>query len=177
MRGTLAGMTDTMTLTGLVATTPRHLVTSEGLPVTSFRLASSQRRFDRKQNAWVDAGTNWYTVSTYRQLATNLVGSVQKGDRVLVTGRLRIQDWESGDKKGTNIEVVADTLGHDLFWGKAVFTRTIQAASASFIPSAESGPEVGPEAEQGTGPGAGIDAEGAAYSETEPEREDVPVPF
>ena len=40
-------MTDTITLTGLVATTPRHLVTSEGLPITSFRLASTQRRYDR----------------------------------------------------------------------------------------------------------------------------------
>jgi single-strand DNA-binding protein len=43
-------MTDNITLTGLVATTPRHLTTSEGLAITSFRLASSQRRFDRASN-------------------------------------------------------------------------------------------------------------------------------
>ena len=42
-------MPDAITLTGLVATNPRHLVTSEGLPITSFRLASTQRRFDRSQ--------------------------------------------------------------------------------------------------------------------------------
>ena len=47
-------MTDTLTLTGLVATTPRHLVTSEGLPITSFRLASTQRRYDRGAAKWID---------------------------------------------------------------------------------------------------------------------------
>ncbi len=47
-------MSDTITLTGLVATTPRHLVTSTGLPITTFRLASTQRRYDRAQQKWVD---------------------------------------------------------------------------------------------------------------------------
>ncbi|MEO6941642.1 MAG: single-stranded DNA-binding protein [Terrimesophilobacter sp.] len=126
-------MTDTMTITGLVATTPRHLITAEGLAVTSFRLASNLRRFDRKKNSWVDAGTNWYTVSTYRQLATNVVGSVQKGDRVLVTGRLRIREWEDGEKRGVNIDLDADALGHDLSWGKASFTRSIHSSEVEAV--------------------------------------------
>jgi single-strand DNA-binding protein len=50
-------MTDTITLSGLVATTPRHLVTSEGLPITSFRLASTQRRYDRGTQKWIDGET------------------------------------------------------------------------------------------------------------------------
>ncbi|MBX3092676.1 MAG: single-stranded DNA-binding protein [Cryobacterium sp.] len=120
-------MTDTLTISGLVATTPRHLITAEGYSITSFRLASNLRKFDRKKNAWVDAGTNWYSVSTYRQLASNVIGSVQKGDRVLVTGRLRISEWGDGDKHGVNIDLDADALGHDLRWGTAAFTRTIRA--------------------------------------------------
>ena len=40
-------MSDIITITGLIATTPRHVVTAEGLPITSFRLASSQRRYDK----------------------------------------------------------------------------------------------------------------------------------
>ena len=59
-------MTDALTLTGLVATTPRHLVTSEGLPITSFRLASTQRRYDRATEKWVDGETNWFTVTANR---------------------------------------------------------------------------------------------------------------
>ncbi|MHB1171550.1 MAG: single-stranded DNA-binding protein [Lacisediminihabitans sp.] len=121
-------MTDNITLTGLVATTPRHLVTSEGLPITSFRLASTQRRFDRSQARWIDGDTNWYTITSFRQLAINVAGSVAKGDRIITNGRLRIRDWENGERAGTNIDVEADAIGHDLSWGTASFTRTIATA-------------------------------------------------
>ena len=116
-------MTDTITLTGLVATTPRHLTTSEGLAITSFRLASSQRRFDRAQQKWIDADTNWYTVSAFRNLAVNSATSVVKGDRVVVSGRLRIRDWENTDRSGTTIEIEADTNGKDMIWGTSAYTR------------------------------------------------------
>ncbi len=101
--------------------------------MTSFRLASNLRKFDRKRNEWVDAGTNWYTVSTYRQLAINAVGSVFKGDRVLVTGRLRIREWGDGEKRGVNIDLDADALGHDLSWGKSTFTRSIHSAPVQAV--------------------------------------------
>jgi len=48
-------MSDTITLTGIVATPPKHIVTSEGLQITSFRLASAQRRFNRTEQKWEDA--------------------------------------------------------------------------------------------------------------------------
>lgn len=124
-------MSDTITLTGLVATPPKHIVTSEGLQITSFRLASTQRRYDKTQAAWVDADTNWYTVTAFRTLAANAIGSILKGQRVIVTGRLRIRDWESGEKSGTTIEVDADSLGHDLTFGTSAFTRTPQATAAA----------------------------------------------
>ena len=127
-------MSDTITITGLVATTPRHVTTTEGLNITSFRLASTQRRFDRSQERWIDGDTNWYTITTFRQLALNAVTSVNKGQRVLVTGRLRIREWENGEKSGTTIDIEADALGHDLSWGSAVFTRTVVATPA---PSAD----------------------------------------
>jgi single-strand DNA-binding protein len=123
-------MTDTITVTGVVATPPNHIVTSAGLPITSFRLASTQRRYDRAQQKWVDGDTNWYTVTCFRQLATNVVGSVAKGQRVVVTGRLRVRDWKTDEKAGTNIEVDADALGHDLAWGTAVFTRSVSSSVA-----------------------------------------------
>jgi single-strand DNA-binding protein len=123
-------MTDTITLTGLVATEPKHIMTGEGLPITSFRLASSLRRFDRKTSTWVDAGTNWYTVSAFRRLALGAAASISKGDRVIVTGRLRLRDWKSADKAGMTIEVDADALGHDLNWGTASYMRTMSASDS-----------------------------------------------
>ena len=123
-------MSDTLTLTGLVATQPTHLVTGDGLSITSFRLASNQRRYDRAQQKWVDGTTNWYTVATFRQLATNVVASIHKGQRVVVTGRLKVRDWSTDEKKGTSIELDAEAVGHDLSWGTATFTRSAAAAVA-----------------------------------------------
>lgn len=123
-------MSDTITVSGLVATAPRHIVTGEGLPITSFRLASTQRRFDRSNQRWADGETNWYTITSFRQLAINSATSVSKGDRVVLSGRLRIREWENADRSGTNIEIEADSLGHDLMWGTAQFSRTISSVSA-----------------------------------------------
>lgn len=122
-------MSDSITLTGFVATAPRHLVTSEGLPITSFRLASNQRRFDRAHDKWVDGDTNWYTVTAFRQLALNSAGSIAKGDRVIVSGRIRIREWENGERAGTTVDIEADTIGHDLLWGTAAFTRSIKTSA------------------------------------------------
>jgi single-strand DNA-binding protein len=118
-------MSEQISVTGLVATTPRHLVTQDGLPITSYRLASSSRRFDRSQNKWVDGETNWYTVSAFRQLAINSAGSINKGDRVLVVGKLRVRDWDNGERAGTSVEIEAEAVGHDLSWGSSSFTRTV----------------------------------------------------
>jgi single-strand DNA-binding protein len=123
-------MTDTITLTGLVATEPKHITTSEGLAITSFRLASSLSRYDRATGTWIEVGTNWYTVSAFRRLAVSAATSLAKGHRVIVTGRLRLRDWKTDDKAGMTIEVDADALGHDLNWGTATYTRTMKSSSA-----------------------------------------------
>ena len=127
-------MSEQLSVTGLIATTPRHLVTPEGLPITSFRLASAQRRFDKSQNKWIDADTNWYTVSVFRQLAINVAQSLSKGDRVVLQGRLRVRDWDNGERSGTTIEIEADAVGQDLNWGVSQFTRTLMMAAMPNVP-------------------------------------------
>ncbi|MFM1952869.1 MAG: hypothetical protein RL187_78 [Actinomycetota bacterium] len=116
-------MSDNVTLTGLIATTPRHIVTSEGLAITSFRLASQQRRFDKDSNSWSDGETNWYTVTAFRELAINASQSLHKGDRILTMGRLKVKDWSTDEKSGTSVEVEAESLGHDLQWGVTDYLR------------------------------------------------------
>jgi single-strand DNA-binding protein len=123
-------LSEQIIVSGLVATTPRHLVTQDGLPITSFRLAASQRRFDRTQNRWIDGDTNWYTITSFRQLAINVAGSVAKGERIVVSGKLRVRDWDNGERAGTSVEIEAESLGHDLTWGSSVFTRTVLVREA-----------------------------------------------
>jgi single-strand DNA-binding protein len=164
-------MSDIITLTGIVGTEPRALTTQEGLAITSFRLASTQRRFDRASDKWIDGDTNWYTITTFRQLATNAAVSVKKGERILVTGRLRIRNWEAGGKTGVNIDIEADSLGHDLVWGTAAFSRGGGAAPTEAGADAGAGASSGGmssgemstgEMSSGETPGFPTDAEVAA---------------
>lgn len=103
-----------ITVLGLVATTPRHLVTQEGLAITSFRIA---------QATDTEGVSNWYTITAFKTLAINASASINKGDRIIVTGKLLIRDWDNGSRAGTSIEIEAETMGHDLNYGASVFHR------------------------------------------------------
>ena len=116
-------MTDHITITGLIATEPRHIVNSEGLAITSFRFASPIRKFSRAEGKWVDVETNWYTITAFRALAINTAASLTKGDRLIVSGQVRIRHWATGERSGTVVEVEAESIGHDLAWGQSKFTR------------------------------------------------------
>jgi single-strand DNA-binding protein len=124
-------MTEQVIVRGLIATTPRQVVTESGLNVVSFRLASSYRKFDQETKTWVTSETNWYTISAFRKLAVNAGSSLSKGDRVIVQGRLRIRDWDNGERSGTSVEIDADAIGHDLSFGTSSFERTAIAEEES----------------------------------------------
>lgn len=104
-------------VSGLVATTPRHLVTHEGLAITSFRIAEHD-------NNDPSSITNWYTITAFKQMAINAASSITKGDRVVVVGALKVREWDNGERSGTSVEIEATALGHDLEWGTSEFKRT-----------------------------------------------------
>jgi single-strand DNA-binding protein len=124
-------MTDTITVTGNIATPPEHKRTPAGVAITTFRVASGLRRYDSATSSWIDSGTNWYTVSTYRRLAEHAMASLHKGDRVILTGRLRLREWETGIKKGITAEIDADSIGHDLLFGTSRFEKDAAPAAAA----------------------------------------------
>ena len=85
-------MQELIALQGLVATTPRTVTTKDGFPLTSFRLVSAARRFNREIAQWEDSNTNWYTVVGFRRIAENMSASLEKGQRVILQGRLRVKE-------------------------------------------------------------------------------------
>jgi single-strand DNA-binding protein len=123
-------MIDTLTIVGRVATDPTHGQTGGGVPVTNFRVASTHRRFDVATQEWTDAGTNWFSVAAFRQLGENVRASLRTGDSVIVTGRLKIRDWESNGKHGTSVDIEADAIGHDLRWGTTAYRPRPRPISA-----------------------------------------------
>ncbi len=95
------------------------------VPVASFRLACTPRRFSRRTETWEDAPTQWYTVNAWRGLADNCAASLRRGDPVVVHGRLNASvGVNSQNVEVTSYEVDAVHVGHDLTRGTSRFTRT-----------------------------------------------------
>jgi single-strand DNA-binding protein len=139
-------MNETMvTLVGHVATEPALRITTGGARVTSFRLASTERRFDKGVNDWRDAYTTFFTVTTWRTMAENVCASVTKGQPVVVHGRLRDSSYEAKDGQWrTVLEVEAFALGHDLSRGVSTFTKGSSAASINIVRELEELGDVDP---------------------------------
>jgi single-strand DNA-binding protein len=151
-------MSDNITVRGFVATEIRSSTTPGGVAAASFRLGSTYRRYDRTSNTWVDGNTNWFTVQGYRQLAGNIGCSVKKGQRVIVVGRLKMRSWEKDGRVYHDAEIDADSVGHDLMWGSANFTRTAGAGKqGAATPGAPDAPGQGEGGEAPPESGAGGD--------------------
>ncbi|MGF1429793.1 single-stranded DNA-binding protein, partial [Kitasatospora sp. LaBMicrA B282] len=128
MRGQVVNET-LVTMIGNVASAVSYGQTGAGVPTANFRLAATERRYDRTRGEWVDGETNWVTVTAWRWLATNVVSSLNKGDPVVVCGRLRIREWEDDGKRRTAVEVDARSVGHDLGRGTSAFRWAVRGRS------------------------------------------------
>ena len=121
-----------LSLSGNVATDVRSATTQGGVPVATFRMASSTRRFDRQTNQWNDVDTLFVTVVCWRQQAENVSSSIAKGDPITVTGRMRVRPWKNDDgNSGVTIELEAHALGHDLSRGTSAFRRSAPKVQSS----------------------------------------------
>lgn len=135
-------MSDTITVRGYVATEVRSTTAESGLAIAGFRMCTTERRYDREAGSWVDGQTNWYSVSLFRQLATNSAFSIHKGDRVIVTGRLKVRQWALDDgRSGTAVDIDAESVGHDLMWGTANYRRNVQDRAATNTAAGEESTE------------------------------------
>ncbi|CAN5253265.1 MAG: single-stranded DNA-binding protein [Nocardioides sp.] len=101
-------------LQGYVGTRPTLRKAGE-VEVANFRLASTPSRFDRVSGEWVNEETQWYTVSCWRRLASNVADSLRKGDPVVVSGRLTHVKYVNKDGViSVSEEIEAEAIGPDL---------------------------------------------------------------
>jgi len=122
-------MNDNVTILGRVGADPKRSETANGVAVVNFRVASPQRRFDSKTQTWIETGTNWYNVSAFRQLADHVKSSLHQGDGVIVTGKLKLREWENAERKGMSADIDAEAIGHDLRWGASAFAKASRPAA------------------------------------------------
>jgi single-strand DNA-binding protein len=156
-----------ITLTGHLAGKPRLRLTATGVAVADFRIATTPRRQDRATGEWGDAETLWFGVTVWRALAEHCAGSLGKGDRVVVSGRLTVRSWENdkGERR-SGLEVDATSVGLDLSRGRAQYLKdsTLVLTEDAWASSGDVDPETGEvlAAESGdpAAPTTGADGEG-----------------
>lgn len=114
---------NTVTLIGNITRDPELRFTPSGQPTATFGLAVNRRWQNRQTNEWEEA-TSFFDVVTWRELAENSSESLEKGSRVIVTGRLEQRSWETPDgERRSKIEVIADEVGPSLRWATAQVTK------------------------------------------------------
>lgn len=119
----MAGETP-ITVVGNVVADPELRFTPSGAPVANFRIASTPRTFDRTTNEWKDGDTLFLSVSVWRQQAEHVAESVQRGMRVIITGRLTQRQYEANDgSRRSSYEVQADEVAPSLLRATAVVTK------------------------------------------------------
>ena len=110
----MAGDTQ-ITVVGNLVNDPELRYTPTGVAVANFRVASTPRTFDRQANEWKDGDSLFLTCNEWRQAAENVAESLQRGMRVIVTGRLKQRNYETKEgEKRTVYEVEVDDVGPSL---------------------------------------------------------------
>ena len=104
-----------MTLIGNLVEDPEVRFTPAGQPVAKFRVASTPRYKDNATGEWKDGDSLFLTCTVWRQAAENVAESLQRGMRVIVTGRLKQRSYETKEgEKRTVYELEVDELGPSL---------------------------------------------------------------
>lgn len=126
-----------LTVVGNVISEPVLREVPGGHRVTSFRLLSTARRFDKTASEWVDGDRVFATVNCWKRLAEGVCATIRKGDPVVVTGRLRTREYEVGDQRRTTTEIEANALGLDLARAVAVAPRDTLGPAGMGVEAAE----------------------------------------
>ena len=115
----MAGET-TITVIGNLTDDPELRFTPSGAAVAKFRIASTPRTLDRASGEWKDGDPLFLACSVWRQAAENVAESLQRGSRVIVSGRLRQRSYETKEgEKRTVYELEVDEIGPSLRYATA----------------------------------------------------------
>jgi single-strand DNA-binding protein len=115
----MAGET-TITVIGNLTDDPELRFTPSGAAVAKFRVASTPRTLDRASGEWKDGEPLFLSCSVWRQAAENVAESLQRGSRVIISGRLRQRSYETKEgEKRTVFELEVDEIGPSLRYATA----------------------------------------------------------
>lgn len=142
-----------ITILGNLTRDPELRFTPSGTAVASFGLAVNRNIQNKNSGEW-ETRVDFFNVTTWYKLAENCAESLNKGDRVLVSGRLSQDSWEGKDgQKRSTVRIIAN-----------VVAPSLEFASCKI--------EKNPRAEEGVA--AGSDSTGDNVEEVDFSDEDIP---
>lgn len=117
-------MVDTnVTIVGNVARIELKYLAS-GASICDLGIAVNERQKNKHTGEWEDAPASFYDCTVFGQLAENVAESVEKGNRVIVTGKLKQDQWETDDgQKRSKVKVLVDAIGPELRFATAVIQK------------------------------------------------------
>ena len=121
-----------ITIIGNLVGDPELRYTPTGQAVANFRVASTPRFMDRQTNEWKDGDSLFLSCNVWRQAAENVAESLQRGMRVIVSGRLRQRSYETKEgEKRTVYEIEVDEVGPSLRNASAKVTKSTRSGGGS----------------------------------------------
>ena len=139
-----------ITIIGNLVSDPELRYTPTGQAVATFRVASTPRFLDKTTNEWKDGDSLFLSCNVWRQAAENVAESLQRGMRVIVSGRLKQRSYETREgEKRTVYEVEVDEVGPSLRNASAKVSRSSRSSGGGF------GGQSGQGGQSGYGGGAG----------------------
>ncbi len=145
-----------VTVAGNLVDDPELRFTPAGQPVAKFRIASTPRYLDKTTNEWKDGDSLFLTCNVWRQAAENVAESLQRGMRVIVSGRLRQRSYETKEgEKRTVYEVEVDDVGPSLRNASAKVNKIARSGSGNGSGVGGQRPSGGPGGSGGGRPSGG----------------------
>src|SRR5262245_28656428 len=130
----------TITVIGNLTDDPELRFTPSGAAVAKFRIASTPRFLDRQTNEWKDGEPLFLQCNIWRQAAENVAESLQRGARVIVTGRLRQRTYETKEgEKRTVMELEVDEVGPSLRYATAKVQKMSRSSGGGYGSSSGGG--------------------------------------
>ena len=121
-----------VSLVGNIVNDPVLKRVSDKAVVTTFRMASTPRRFDPSTSEWRNLDSLYLTVSCWNRLAERVEACLKGGDPVTVSGRLRMRSYEVVEgQKRTVYEIDAQQVSPDLNRVSVELLRTPRRAVES----------------------------------------------
>ena len=131
----------TLTITGSLTADPELRFTPAGIAVANFTVASNARRFDKTTNRYLDTEPIFMRCTAWRTTAENIAESLTRGARVIVTGTLKSNSYETrdGDKR-TSLELNVTEVGASLLWATVTVTKTDRTSAPAGAPAGDETP-------------------------------------